>query len=151
MNSRLVCQSGIFYFQSMNNDLLVKAVKFGLVGFSGVLLDYGVTILFKEIFLINKYVANSLGFIAAASSNYYLNRIWTFKSTNPNVSREYLLFVAVSTVGLLLNNFIIFLLNSYFKLFDFYLAKFIAIVLVFFWNFLINHIFNFKTGNEPQS
>jgi hypothetical protein len=31
---------------------------------------------------VSRYVASSLGFMAAATSNYVLNRLWTFESEN---------------------------------------------------------------------
>lgn len=47
--------------------------------------DFGITFLGKEKLRLNKYVANSLGFISAASTNYVLNRLWTFHSRDPQV------------------------------------------------------------------
>jgi putative flippase GtrA len=60
--------------------LIAKFIKFCIVGFSGVFVDFGITWLAKERLRANKYLANSIGFICAASSNYLLNRNWTFKS-----------------------------------------------------------------------
>lgn len=123
-------------------SLFFKFLKFGLVGFSGLLLDFGVTFLAKEQLRWNKYVANSLGFLLATCSNYYLNRIWTFHSHDPEIGWQYSKFLAAAVVGLLLNNFIIYLLTERAKL-NFYVSKFIAIILVFFWNFFINYLYTF--------
>ena len=60
--------------------MIVQFIKFCLVGGSGVFVDFGITWFFKEICHINKYIANSIGFVCAATSNYLLNRIWTFES-----------------------------------------------------------------------
>lgn len=89
----------------MMSDFLSKAfylkfLKFGVVGFSGLLIDFGVTYLFKEVFKVQKYLANAIGFMMAASSNYFFNRIWTFKSTNPNIAFEYSEFIVISFIGL---------------------------------------------------
>lgn len=46
------------------------------------------TFLGKEKLRLNKYVANSLGFISAASTNYVLNRLWTFHSRDPQVAQQ---------------------------------------------------------------
>ena len=64
---------------------ILKFIKFGVVGFSGVFVDFGITYLCKEKIKINKYVSNAIGFICAATSNYILNRIWTFESENADV------------------------------------------------------------------
>ncbi len=73
----------------------LKFVKFSLVGFSGVFVDFGITFLAKENFRIQKYIANAMGFTMAATSNYMLNRIWTFHSTNPNVMLEFSRFLSL--------------------------------------------------------
>ncbi|WP_266203073.1 GtrA family protein [Pontibacter kalidii] len=123
-------------------SLFFKFLKFGVVGFSGLLLDFGATFLAKEVLRWNKYVANSLGFLLASASNYYLNRIWTFHSHDPEIGWQFSKFLAAALVGLLLNNLIIYLLTDRAKL-NFYVSKFIAVVLVFFWNFSINYLYTF--------
>lgn len=122
---------------------ILKLIKFGVVGFSGVFIDFGITWILKEKFKVNKYVANSTGFILAASSNYFWNRVWTFNSTNQHIATEYASFFSISVIGLLLNNFIIYLLTEKFKL-NFYVSKLIAIFFVTIWNFGMNYIYTFK-------
>ncbi len=122
---------------------LLKFLKFGVVGFSGVFVDFGITYLCKEKLRIPKYVANAIGFTTAATSNYYLNRIWTFNSTNPEVVVEFTEFFLISLIGLVLNTFILWLLVSRFKL-NFYFAKIFAIGAVTIWNFLANAMITFN-------
>ncbi|WP_299756383.1 GtrA family protein [uncultured Pontibacter sp.] len=123
-------------------SLFYKFFKFGVVGFTGLLLDFGATFLTKEVLRWNKYVANSLGFLLASASNFYLNRVWTFHSADPEIGWQFSKFLAAAVVGLLLNNLIIYLLTDRAKL-NFYVSKFIAVVLVFFWNFSINYLYTF--------
>lgn len=120
-----------------------KFLKFCIVGFSGMIVDFGTTWLLKEKVKINKYIANSTGFILAASSNYLFNRLWTFHSVNPRIAIEYGSFILISIVGLAINNLIIFLLNEKMKL-NFYLSKLFAIGVVTVWNFLMNYVFTFR-------
>lgn len=63
--------------------MIEQFFKFCVVGGSGVFVDFGVTYLCKEWLKLNKYVANSLGFLCASTSNYILNRIWTFQNEIP--------------------------------------------------------------------
>ena len=121
---------------------LLKFLKFGVVGFSGLFVDFGFTYLCKEIFKIQKYIANAIGFIIAASSNYFLNRIWTFQSTNPEIAVEYTEFLLISLLGLALNTLILYFVINRFKL-NFYLAKVIAIGVVTVWNFFANAFLTF--------
>jgi putative flippase GtrA len=121
----------------------LKFLKFCVVGFSGMIIDFGVTWLVKEKFKLNKYIANSCGFILAASSNYMLNRIWTFESHRPQIVSEYFSFIGVSVIGLILNNLIVYLLSDKLK-WNFYLSKIVAIGVVTLWNFGMNFIFTFR-------
>ena len=121
----------------------MKFLKFAAVGLSGLLIDYAFTYLLKEIFKVQKYVSNSIGFTIAASSNYVLNRVWTFESDNPDIALEYTEFLIISIIGLGLNNLILWLIVSKFKI-NFYLAKFFAICVVTVWNFLANFLITFN-------
>ncbi|MDO8897864.1 MAG: GtrA family protein [Bacteroidales bacterium] len=123
--------------------MLHKFVKFGVVGFSGVFVDFGITYIFKEILGVQKYVSNAIGFMVAASSNYYLNRIWTFQSTNPNVAVEYTEFIIISFIGLIINTTILWLLVNKLRM-NFYVSKIFAIGVVTLWNFGANLLITFR-------
>ena len=123
-----------------------KFLKFCIVGSSGMVIDFGTTWLLKERVKINKYLANSTGFILAASSNYYLNRTWTFGDHNPEIAIQYISFIIISLFGLALNNLIIYILNDRFK-YNFYLSKLFAIAVVTIWNFLMNFLITFSEAN----
>jgi len=107
------------------------------------IVDFGTTWLLKEKVKVNKYIANSTGFILAASSNYLFNRFWTFHSVNPRIVYEYGSFILISIVGLAINNLIIFLLNEKMKL-NFYLSKLFAVGVVTIWNFFMNYMITFR-------
>lgn len=124
-------------------ELFLKFLKFGVVGLSGTVIDFFFTWLCKEKFRWNKFLANSIGFTLAATSNYILNRIWTFSSSNPQVVREFFSFIFIAMIGLGLNNLIIYLLHEKGKM-NFYLAKVFAIAVVTIWNFTANYLFTFR-------
>jgi putative flippase GtrA len=130
----------------LTTDTAIKFVKFGVVGFSGVFVDFGLTYLCKEKLKIQKYIANAIGFTSAATSNYFLNRTWTFHSQNPEIAIEYSQFLGISLIGLLINTLVIWLLVSKTKA-NFYLAKLAAIFIVTIWNFVINLNYTFIPGN----
>ncbi len=122
--------------------LLGRLIKFCVVGFSGMLVDFFFTWLCKEKFKWNKYISNSIGFVLAATNNYIWNRIWTFQSQGTEIVREYSSFLIISLVGLGINNAVIYLLHDRLKL-NFYLAKILAIGVVTLWNFGMNYLFTF--------
>lgn len=122
---------------------ILKFLKFGIVGFSGMIIDFGVTYLCKEIIKLNKYISNGFGFILAATSNYFLNRSWTFESHYEQIGFQYMQFMIVSCIGLGINSLVLYLLSDRLKL-NFYLSKLIAIGVTTVWNFFANLLFTFK-------
>ena len=78
--------------------MIEQFLKFCIVGGSGVFVDFGITYLCKEWLRLNKYVANSLGFLCASTTNYILNRIWTFHNENPDITGQYLRFLGIAAV-----------------------------------------------------
>ncbi len=128
-------------------------LKFCIVGLSGLFVDFGITWFLKDKHNVNRFIANALGFIFAASTNYVLNRVWTFGSQNSKILSEYSLFILISLAGLIINTFILWILltkitvafsskkgeNLYF-----YFSKLIAIGVVTIWNFLMNFFITFS-------
>ncbi len=127
---------------SMKN-LFFKFIQFSLVGLLGMVIDFGITAFCKEILKWQKYVANSCGFTLAVCSNYLLNRYWTFKSSNASLSQEFLSFLAISIIGLFINNLVIWLCIQKGKI-SFYFAKVIAIGVTVMWNFFCNYFLTFN-------
>jgi putative flippase GtrA len=121
--------------------MIYKFIKFIVVGFSGLVIDFSITFVLKEKFKIHRYIANSAGFISAASSNYLFNRWWTFESKNPEVFTEYGTFILISLIGLAINNFFLYVFEKKLK---FYFAKFLAIMVTSIWNFTANYYLNFS-------
>lgn len=105
------------------------------------ILDFSITYLLKEKVNLHRYIANATGFIGAATSNFAFNRYWTFESRNPELYREYGLFITFALIGLMLNTLFLILFER--QNFNFYVSKFFAIVLTTLWNFTTNYFFTF--------
>ena len=125
-------------------DFIEKFLKFGVVGFSGIFIDFGVTYILKEKLRFHKYVANSLGFVAATISNYLLNRYWTFNTGQSAQFLQFGKFLGIAIIGLVFNNLIIYILNDRLK-FNFYVSKAFAICIVSIWNFFGNYLYTFAS------
>lgn len=121
---------------------LLRFLRFCCVGLSGTAVDFGLTWFFKEIVKVPKFLANTIGFVCAATSNYILNRIWTWGSDNPAVGTEYAKFFAVSLIGLGINTLILYICNEKIKM-NFYFSKVLATGVVMLWNFFANNYFTF--------
>jgi putative flippase GtrA len=124
-------------------DIINKFLTFGVVGASGMLVDFGFTFLLKEKGYVQKYTANAIGFTMAVISNYTLNRLWTFESVNKEVMMEFSRFALVAVIGLGINSLILWTLVSKAKL-KFYFSKLLAIAAVMSWNFCANYFFIFS-------
>jgi len=123
-------------------SFLLKFVKFGIVGFSGVIVDFSLTFLCKEYLKVQKYIANAIGFTTAAVTNYILNRMWTFESHNPDILTEFTRFFVIALIGLGINSAIVWAMSGKLKV-NFYLSKLVATAVVTAWNFLINAYYTF--------
>lgn len=128
--------------------LITKFIKFGIVGASGMVVHFSVLYLFKEVVGLNPFLANSIGFVTAATTNYILNRIWTFRSQEKQVAVEYLKFILVSVIGLGVNNGTMWitgkLLPDWFNDWRFYLIWVFAVGVTTLWNFFGNMLFTFR-------
>lgn len=127
---------------SLNGVLIGKILRFVVVGLAGAAIDFGSTYLCKEILKINKFVSNAIGFTLAATFCFFLNKYWTYQSQSPLAWSEYLLFIAVSLIGLGINTGVLYLLNEKGKM-NFYLGKCFAIALASVWNFTANLLITF--------
>ena len=125
-----------------NSVLSVEFLKFGIVGISGIVVDFFITWLLKEKLKVNKYIANCAGFSLAVINNFLWNRYWTFNENIQPFGEQFLKFTVISVIGLAINTLLLMLLVKYLKI-NFYIIKLIVIALVFFWNFSINYLFTF--------
>ncbi len=123
-------------------EFLFKFFKFGLVGLSGLFIDFGITFLLKNKLNINWKISNICGFTCACATNYILNRFWTFESKNNAIFNEFSKFFLVSLIGLCFNMLIVWFLHKYIKL-PFYFSKSVATLVVMFWNFIANFLITF--------
>lgn len=130
--------------------LINKFLKFGVVGVSGFVIHGGLLYLLRDVTGINQFVANTIGFVAAATSNYFFNRIWTFQSHEKQMAVEYLKFFLVSVIGLGINTGTLWLLTHIVPTWAgegdwrFYILWIIAVGVTTLWNFFGNMLFTFR-------
>lgn len=84
---------------------LRQFVKFGIVGASGFVVNLVVFTLLQRVVAhptgsLQYATIYSVGFLSGGVSNYFLNRIWTFRSTG-HAGKEGFQFLAVSVLALL--------------------------------------------------
>jgi putative flippase GtrA len=121
-------------------------VKFGLVGTSGFIVNLLVFTLLQRIVPdharpLQYNVLYSLSFLAGGVSNYYLNRIWTFRSSGHAV-REGAKFLTVSALALAVGLLVSALVSPW--LGHGHRTWFVANVAGIFVNFFLNKYWTFK-------
>ena len=83
---------------------LSEFIRFGMIGASGMIIDLSAVYLAKEIASFPFRIARIIGFVFALTSNFLLNRRFTFGAgRNGNIYRQYAGFFAVSVAGFAVN------------------------------------------------
>ena len=120
--------------------LIIQLIKFGIVGVIATLIDLAVLMVLKEILDVDVLAASAVAFSVSVIANYILSMLFVFKSRGNSKVKEFIVFVALSIGGLLLNQFIMWLGTEIMT--TYYLwAKVFALVLVPIYNFITRKIF----------
>ncbi|MGQ9683929.1 MAG: GtrA family protein [Anaerolineae bacterium] len=123
--------------------------KFGLVGVLGTIVDFGLLNALILVAQTPKFWANTCSFCAAALSNFYWNRVWTFPESRARpLTRQLAQFFAVSVGGYAINQVLFLSLDRWvfapWGTLGYNLAKATAIVVVLFWNFGVNRAWTYR-------
>lgn len=121
--------------------LLAQFMKFGVVGVIAFVIDYGLLALLTELFGINYLVSATISFTASVVFNYVASMRYVFThKEGMSRRREFVIFVALSVIGLLINNGCMWagveLLGVHYLL-----TKIVATAIVMIWNFVTRKIF----------
>ena len=116
--------------------------RFLAVGLLGVFINFGVTWWLKDKKKLNPYLSNTGGFVVAMITNFLLNRAWTFQSSEGEMGPQAIKFLAVALVGVGLNHIVVQVAHEKVKI-NYWLAKIVAVGVVFAWNFIMHSLFTF--------
>lgn len=124
-----------------------KAARFFTVGASGLAVNYLASMLFTVGFLDFWYLyANLIGIIVSITSNFFLNKIWTFEDKDIALKKtliQYIKFAGFSSSGALIQLFLVFsLIENYQMLYP--LALVIGVTAGAMGNFILNKKWTFK-------
>lgn len=122
---------------------IVRLFDFAVVGTVGMIIDFGITWILRDMMKLNEYVSNAIGFSAAVVCNFLLNKYWTFHDLRTLSILQFSKYLIISLFGLLLNSIFLYILHKNWRN-PFYLAKLMATALVFLWNFTINSLITFR-------
>jgi len=124
-------------------------VKFGIVGLSGLLVNFIVFTVLQRFDpehaqALHYNVLYSVAFLSGGVSNYWLNRIWTFRSTGHAV-REGVQFITVSVIALVVGLVVSAIVAPW--LGHGHRTWFLATLAGIFVNFFVNKYWTFKNTN----
>lgn len=121
--------------------LIAQFAKFGVVGVIAFVIDYGLLILLTEVFGVNYLVSATISFTASVVFNYIASMRYVF-SHKEGMSRrkEFVIFVVLSVIGLLINNGFLWLGSDILNI-DYRITKIVVTGIVMVWNFITRKIF----------
>lgn len=115
----------------------MQLVRSLVVSVVALFFDFGLLVVFKQVFGINYLVAAAMSFLIGVMVNYTLSVLWVFANHKLSSRHaEMLIFLLINVIGLGLNLVIIALLVEWLNA-DYRIAKSVSTVVVFFWNFII--------------
>jgi len=127
--------------------LLSQILKFSVVGILAFLIDYGLLIFLTEVFGIDYLISATISFIASVVFNYYASMRYVFSHREGlSKRREFLIFVILSSLGLLINDFGMWIGTDLFNV-DYRITKIVVTALVSVWNFITRKVF--LDGGDP--
>jgi dolichyl-phosphate beta-glucosyltransferase len=123
-------------------------IYYSLIGVSGTIVDLVTLYIFVEFLNIGVLVGATFSFILAATNNFIFNKNITFKDKYHG-PHQYIKFILVSIVGLLLTVVSMFVLYSILRLW-YIVAKLCASAIVLLWNYVGNKHWTFKKHTCPE-
>lgn len=122
-------------------------VLYGIIGSFSSGLDFLIYTLLVQLVGLQYLVANCISVVAGISTSFYLNRNYNFK-VKDHTKRRFSIFFTVGLCGLVMSNLILYLCIDNLGM-DKLISKLLSIVLVVFFQFLVNKYLTFKpTNNE---
>lgn len=124
----------------LNNKLIQQILKFGVVGGLAFIIDYGIYTLLLQVFHINYVISGIISFSVSVIFNYILSIIWVFDIKKKQTVKEFIIFVILSVIGLILNTIILYISVDKFHIHE-QIGKIIATAIVMVYNFITRKIF----------
>lgn len=114
----------------------LEMIRFIIVGVITFVVDYGLLYICTEYIGLYYMYSTAIAFIVAVIFNYWLCVVYVFTNIQRQTSKQALLFVGSSVVGLGLNQICMWLFVEIFGIY-YMLAKIISIIIVMAWNYIM--------------
>ncbi len=124
----------------LNNKLVQQILKFGVVGGTAFLIDYGIFTILSQFLSVHYLIASVISFSVSVIYNYILSIKWVFDVTKKQTSKEFIIFIILSVIGLGLNSLILYVCVDLIHIHEL-IGKIIATAIVMVYNFITRKIF----------
>ena len=127
------------------NKLLEKKIvrqilKFTVVGGLAFLIDYGLLYILTEFIGIHYLISSIISFTVSVIFNYILSIKWVFDVNKKQGLKEFILFIILSVIGLIINEIIMYLMVDIMNI-HYMISKLFSTGVVMVYNFITRKIF----------
>lgn len=119
----------------INSPATLQMFSYFLTAVVGLVVDFGVLVICKEVFRLHYLLASSAGFLFGLILVFYLSNRFVFGEPRGKKSHVFILFGLIGVGGLLLLSLLMWLFTGRLGL-NYLVSKSIATIIVFMWNFL---------------
>ena len=140
----------IFFLQNLlgylpyKREVAKQFFKFAFVGFVGTIMNIAILYTLTEYFGIYYIISALFAFIVSATSNFMLNKVWTFReNVSYKIIKKYVSFFIVSISALSFNILFLYIFTEYFRIY-YILSQILAIGISLSINFIGNKIWTFR-------
>lgn len=130
--------------------LIAQLMKFGVVGVIAFCIDYGLMVLLTQVFGVFYLISATISFTVSVIFNYFASMRYVFThKEGMSRRREFIIFVVLSIIGLVLNNVLMWLGTSLMGI-SYLITKLFATFVVTIFNFVTRKKF-LDAGSDGES
>ncbi|MBE6259908.1 MAG: GtrA family protein [Prevotella sp.] len=123
-------------------------ILYGIIGSASAALDFLLYTFFVNVLSWHYIVSNCISVLAGISTSFSLNRTYNFK-VKDQITKRFSIFLCVGLCGMLFSNLILYLCIDYLQMNKIF-SKLLSIVLVVFFQFLVNKYITFKPTKKSN-
>lgn len=121
--------------------IFIQILRFGFVGATAFLIDFGILYLLTEIIGANYLLANCFSFTVSVIYNYLMSVVWVFETDKTkNKVIELFIFILLSIIGLGTNQLIMWILVDKIHV-NYLISKIFVTGIVMVYNFITRKLF----------
>lgn len=121
-------------------------ILYGIIGSFSSGLDFAIYMLLVQLAGLQYLLANCISVLGGITTSFILNRNYNFQ-VKDKTKRRFAIFLTVGLCGLMLSNIILYVCIDLFDI-NKIISKLLSIVLVVFFQFIVNKYFTFKPSNN---